>query len=59
MAMPLYADRRLDVVVWVVAYKLEVFVFEVEQILDIRVYLHRRQLTWCAGELKVRLFEVV
>ena len=59
MAMPLYADRRLDVVVWVVAYKLEVFVFEVEQVLDIRVYLHRRQLAWCAGELKVRLFEVV
>ena len=59
MAMPLYADRRLDVVVWVVAYKLEVFVFEVEQVLDIRVYLHRRQLTRCAGELKVRLFEVV
>ena len=45
--------------VWVVVLELEVFEFEVEEVLDLRIDEHLRQWTRLAGELQLHLFDVV
>ena len=48
-----------DVRVWVVAFQSEVFVAEVEDGLDIGVEMHDRQLSRCALQLHLCLFDMV
>lgn len=43
----------------IVVLKLEVFVFETEDVLYIGIDTHGGQRTWVAGELQFHLFEVV
>ena len=44
---------------WVVAFELEVFVFEAEEVFHIRVQLHLGQRSRSAGQLQPCLFDVV
>ena len=55
----LHAHGSSDVRPRVIALKLKVLIFEVEQVLDIGVQLHLGQRARCARELQVSLLKVV
>ena len=55
----LHCHRRLDSRPWIVAFQPEVFVLEIEDRLDVRIYPHPGERTRLAGELRGYLLEVV
>ena len=54
-----YCNRSLDGRPRVIVFQGEIFELEVEQVLDIRIQLHRRQRSRCAGKLLLRLVKVI
>ena len=57
--MPLNRHWCRDSWIWIVIGKFEVFILEVKDILDFRIYLHFRQLARLATELEGNLFEMI
>lgn len=55
----LYRNFSCNMWPWIVVFQFEVLVLEVKDGLDVWIYYHARQRTWCARQLEMYLFQVV